>query len=980
MIRSEDLRYPAQEMKASQHQPLSKAEAVGILPIFAAVFLAWTLPAQQLFFNSDNSGDLTFSYLPNAPALQILHQPANQLAAVGDARGLSVLALGSGPLQYQWQFNSNNIIGATRSTLLLTNISLADFGAYRAIVSDGASSLTSSNALLQLDSDRDGMADVWEIAHFGSITNRNGSEDYDGDGVSDRDEFLEGTDPKNFNSVNPRLTIYSDRGEVFVTPDVPLFTNNQTITLTGVPDPGFQFLGYLGQPYGGGPFYNVRTNPATIRFGTIGMAGSQVIRAIFGLPLPFALDVTNGWRIDQAGWYGQTNVTHDGVAAAQSARIFGTEEAWLELTNVVLASEGTITFWWKVDGTPKDQLRFFRNNLLRSGAIGTNTDWQQRTYYLPAGTNVVRWVYHKEGNEVSEYNGLFYAPADAGWVDEVSYAPWPDPLLDTDGDGLPDIWEYKYFDTLAYGPNDDPDGDGVSNLDEYLDHTDPTSNISLLPRLHVLSSNGGLVARQPDLPKYTYGQTVQLQAVPDPTNYFLIWGGALSGTNTTNSILMNRNYTVSAVFGLPLAFALNTPSLTWTRNSPLGFFGQTNISLDGVCSAQAGPVGFHEESAMETSVAGPGTLVFWWKASCPTNVNFGRFLLDGVEQPGKITGETTWQPQSFYLGSGSHLLRWNYTNNLANASLTNGVWVDQVFFTQGTIAPTIVAQPTDVLGPTGYDVTFQVTVTGTPPFSYQWFQNNVSLGPTATGAILTVTNVSLAQAGSYHVVVSNSVQSVTSQSASLTVLPVPPVNDNFANSTPLTGTNSVFGYTFGATREIGEPYHAGVFGSHSVWWSWTAPSAGDFRLSVVATNVGTPLAAAVYTGTSVSAITQVQSGVGTVTPDNSSVSVLSFAFNATAGTVYSLAVDHGGSTMGFLSLSVVPSTAPVFSSSAIASGGTFGFDFAAPPGASYEIEASSDLQTWTVVANGIVPPNGIVSFTDPVSGGSAGKFYRIRLF
>src|SRR5438270_2445196 len=40
------------------------------------------------------------------------------------------------------------------------------------------------------------------------------------DGVSDLDEFLEGTGPKNFSSVNPRLTIVSDRGRVFVTPNV----------------------------------------------------------------------------------------------------------------------------------------------------------------------------------------------------------------------------------------------------------------------------------------------------------------------------------------------------------------------------------------------------------------------------------------------------------------------------------------------------------------------------------------------------------------------------------------------------------------------------------------------------------------------------------------------------------------------------------------------------------------------------------------
>src|SRR5262249_24811073 len=151
------------------------------------------------------------------------------------------------------------------------------------------------------------------------------------------------------------------------------------------------------------------------------------------------------------------------------------------------------------------------------------TDWQFRTYYLPAGTNVVRW-YYQSSDEVSEYNGLYFAPTDAGWVDEVTYAVWPNPSQDADANGLPDIWEYRYFDRFGVDPNADADGDGISNRDEYLDGTDPSSSGSYLPRLTVIvTGSSGTITRTPNLPKYTLGQTVQLQAVPDPTNYFVIW-------------------------------------------------------------------------------------------------------------------------------------------------------------------------------------------------------------------------------------------------------------------------------------------------------------------------------------------------------------------------------------------------------------------------------------------------------------------------
>ena len=44
---------------------------------------------------------------------------------------------------------------------------------------------------------------------------------------------------------------------------------------------------------------------------------------------------------------------------------------------------------------------------------------------------------------------------------------------DTETDGLPDWWEMKWFGSLDYGAGDDPDNDGVANLQEYQYGTDP---------------------------------------------------------------------------------------------------------------------------------------------------------------------------------------------------------------------------------------------------------------------------------------------------------------------------------------------------------------------------------------------------------------------------------------------------------------------------------------------------------------------------
>jgi len=45
---------------------------------------------------------------------------------------------------------------------------------------------------------------------------------------------------------------------------------------------------------------------------------------------------------------------------------------------------------------------------------------------------------------------------------------------DSDGDGLPDWWELKYFGNLDQGPNGDYDNDGLTNLQEYQHGTNPT--------------------------------------------------------------------------------------------------------------------------------------------------------------------------------------------------------------------------------------------------------------------------------------------------------------------------------------------------------------------------------------------------------------------------------------------------------------------------------------------------------------------------
>src|SRR3989442_14031331 len=63
-----------------------------------------------------------------------------------------------------------------------------------------------------------------------------------------------------------------------------------------------------------------------------------------------------------------------------------------------------------------------------------------------------------------------------------------------------------------------------------------------------------------------------------------------------------------------------------------------------------------------------------------------------------------------------------------------------------------------------------------------------------------------------------------------------PSNDNFAQAQALSGdSGTVAGTNVGATKENGEPNHAGDRGGRWVWYSWTT----SFNGSVVFTTLGT---------------------------------------------------------------------------------------------------------------------------------------------
>jgi hypothetical protein len=91
---------------------------------------------------SATSGSIT----GNAAVTVVVHpsistSPANITAALNGNVAMSVNATG-GALSYQWQLDGTNILGATGSTLNLTNLTASEEGVYSVVVSNIAGTIT----------------------------------------------------------------------------------------------------------------------------------------------------------------------------------------------------------------------------------------------------------------------------------------------------------------------------------------------------------------------------------------------------------------------------------------------------------------------------------------------------------------------------------------------------------------------------------------------------------------------------------------------------------------------------------------------------------------------------------------------------------------------------------------------------------------------------------------------------------------------
>ncbi|MBI3867393.1 MAG: hypothetical protein HY299_02595 [Verrucomicrobia bacterium] len=120
-------------------------------------------------------------------------------------------------------------------------------------------------------------------------------------------------------------------------------------------------------------------------------------------------------------------------------------------------------------------------------------------------------------------------------------------IIDSDGDGMGDSWEVTFFGNLNQNATADFDHDGVSNLREFLDGTDPADPNSFACRLTVISDLGS-VSKTPNQTTYTNGQAVTITAIPPTNGLFYAWLGDIVTRTNPVTLVMTNDKTVYARF------------------------------------------------------------------------------------------------------------------------------------------------------------------------------------------------------------------------------------------------------------------------------------------------------------------------------------------------------------------------------------------------------------------------------------------------
>ena len=874
----------------------------------------------------------------------ITAQPTNEALLVGMTANFSVGIATNALMFYQWQENGTNLTdrgqvsGSASSTLTIQNVTFTNAGAYSVILSNAAGVLASSNALLTIVPSAPvivlqptnqlilpGAPASFSVAAVGNtpylyhwqFNGTNLASGINFSGATNSTLVISNVSTANAGTYS--VVISNTLGSVTSTGAV--------LSLVPVTAPGFgmsTLWSFGGSSSSGELLYSPLTQGKDGNFyGTTLEGGTDGEGTVFrftssGNLLPLVSFTVNNGAIPYAGlclgkdgfFYGTTetgSTTGDGT-------VFRTTSAGaLTLLATLNGNDGSIPVAGLVQGTDGN----FYGTANEGGAYGDGTVFRITTG--GALTTLVSF----NGTDgafpspvlIQGTDGNFYGTAEEGGTNGVGtiFKMTPSGTLtvlysftgSTDGE-IPIPGLVQGVDGNFYGTTYEGGAHSVGTVFQLS----PSGTLKTL-----YSFTGGSDGAMP------WGSLVQ---AADGNLYGTTQSGGTYSDGTVFQISPTGTFTTIAEFD---GYNGANPSAALIQATDGNLYGTT---LEGGSLGEGaifrvtinnGPLQITGQPVDQSSYIG-GTAVFTVATSGGAPVSY-QWQQDGVNlvDGGNITGSATSTLIITNVALTDAAL-YSVVVSSATSSLLSGYAALDVIYSPAHVTTQPVSQ-TCVVGTT---VTLSVGAGGDQPLTYQWQLNGINLTNAGnvsgvTTSTLTINNTTLANSGSYSVIVSNVVYAVSSSHALLTV--VPPTSPS-ASVTTLRlfggGTDGAFpyggliqgkdGFLYGTTLSGGSSFDGSVFksttsGGVATFYSFVGGNTGadpydhliqgtDGNFYGTASSGGTNGEGAIFKLTTAGAATPLYSFTGGV----DGFDPVSALVQGTDGNFYGTALEGGADSYG----------------------------------------------------------------------------------
>ncbi len=440
------------------------------------------------------------------------------------------------------------------------------------------------------------------------------------------------------------------------------------------------------------------------------------------------------WQHIGVPWHISDSVTLEGNFSLRSGNI---AESISAIAVTITASGSPLYFDLALAmGNSQDKLYFYIDEELRGEWTNQHLDLQLG-YALSPGKHKLKWEYR-----INAWQGMVPpneptpTPVLRALIDNIMLPA----IVDSDGDGVDDSWEYLYFDSLNVDLSADFDNDGLSLWQEFLINTNPNKfdtdedgmsdgweyDNGLDPLVNDASGdidNDGTsniidyIIATPNYPEDSdldgdgisdlfeahngmnpvwfpdAGDDDDNDGLPNDFERFhgldphypadVVIDTDQDGFNIWQEFFARTNDSDPQVlpFGTYLGFEDNSfDDFYWLKHSPTDWFVDHYTGYQGEYALRTSLLSGGQASVLEVIINATGENLYFEMLDTEAEGWYLLYLyVDGIQQGMWIGGQNIFQHVEVPLSAGQHRLKWFYQNYSQGENNDNMAWLDNLY-------------------------------------------------------------------------------------------------------------------------------------------------------------------------------------------------------------------------------------------------------------------------------------------------------------